>query len=488
MMNAIFFLLVFLPGISQSADVFASVEHLHRLEEAEGYMKQALTDYIEDEEERLQVIENLLEQITTVHDREEANDTYTFVGHPLNAFHLIKRFITIWPEMYAALDDVEHTNDLRDIAEDFKGVLPHPSDYDGTLLSLLRLQKIYGLSTMELSEGWLFHKRAAPLGHEHMYDIGVAALNQLHDFDVAEEWMRTARNVERPPLANVNTVDEQYRSVRDQNKERKKNGHKPQPESRTYKKYKELCTQSIYKDYVNPDPWGQFCYILSTNLPYYFHKVEILHSDPEVSMIHDFVTEREAAMIMKLGARSMVRAQVGLNEEAEASNVRVGKVAFIWDEKHGVIDAVSKRVSHLSGLNTTFPTGEPLQVVNYGIGGHYEPHYDFDVERDQRETQSEEMLTVGDRIATLMIYLNDVEIGGATVFPEFDFYVRPVSRAAVFWFNYDTAGIGDRRALHAACPVALGQKWIANKWIRQYGQELYRPCAINDDIMFDYVG
>lgn len=30
----------------------------------------------------------------------------------------------------------------------------------------------------------------------------------------------------------------------------------------------------------------------------------------------------------------------------------------------------------ITGLNVKHPYGEYLQVVNYGIGGHYEPHFD----------------------------------------------------------------------------------------------------------------
>ena len=42
---------------------------------------------------------------------------------------------------------------------------------------------------------------------------------------------------------------------------------------------------------------------------------------------------------------------------------------------------------------------ELFQVLNYGMGGEYKPHNDGQ-----------------GRIATLMIYLNDVKAGGATVF------------------------------------------------------------------------
>ena len=467
------------------ADVFASISHLKELEEAEGHMKDVLKEYIEDEEERLEIIEHILEPISQIHERDEAKDSSDFVGHPLNAFHLIKRYVTVWPQLFAALDDTEHTDPLKDIADDYNNVLPHPPDYDGALLALLRLQKVYGLSTMQLSEGWMFHKRASPLGHEHMYDLGVAALNRLRDMDTAEEWMRTARNTERPPVADLNIVDEEYRKVRDQNKERKKIPGSSNPEEpESYKRYKNLCKKSVYEQYRSDNPFGMFCYVLTTSVPFYTHKVEILHYDPEISLIHDFVTTREARAAIRTGSRFMQRAQVGLNEEAQASDVRVGKVAFVWDEKSRIANVIGKRASSLSGLNTTYPTGEPLQIVNYGIGGQYEAHYDFDIHRDKRKEESPEMKRVGDRIATLMVYLNDVDAGGATVFPEINFYVRPVARAALFWFNYDTAGKGDPRTLHAACPVALGQKWIANKWIRQYGQELHRPCNLDDDIMF----
>jgi len=33
------------------------------------------------------------------------------------------------------------------------------------------------------------------------------------------------------------------------------------------------------------------------------------------------------------------------------------------------------RVAMVTGLN--METSEELQVANYGIGGHYEPHFDF---------------------------------------------------------------------------------------------------------------
>lgn len=61
--------------------------------------------------------------------------------------------------------------------------------------------------------------------------------------------------------------------------------------------------------------------------------------------------------------------------ELEVANYRISKSAWLREPEHPVIERISRRVEHMTGLTTS--TAEELQVVNYGIGGHYEPHYDF---------------------------------------------------------------------------------------------------------------
>ena len=51
---------------------------------------------------------------------------------------------------------------------------------------------------------------------------------------------------------------------------------------------------------------------------------------------------------------------------------------------------------------------EDLQVVNYGIGGHYEPHFDF---ARKTEPDAFKELGTGNRIATILFYLSDVAAG-----------------------------------------------------------------------------
>lgn len=61
--------------------------------------------------------------------------------------------------------------------------------------------------------------------------------------------------------------------------------------------------------------------------------------------------------------------------ELEVAHYRISKSAWLKTEEHKHISDVVQRVEDMTGL--LMETAEELQVVNYGIGGHYEPHFDF---------------------------------------------------------------------------------------------------------------
>ena len=52
---------------------------------------------------------------------------------------------------------------------------------------------------------------------------------------------------------------------------------------------------------------------------------------------------------------------------------------------------------------------------------------------------------MGNRIGTLLMYLSDVEQGGATVFTKLGISVRPKKGLVVFWWNLKPDGKGDYR-------------------------------------------
>ena len=69
---------------------------------------------------------------------------------------------------------------------------------------------------------------------------------------------------------------------------------------------------------------------------------------------------------------------------------------------------------------------------------------------------------------TALIYLNDVEDGGATYFPELNISINPKKGNVLVFHNTisETTNINPR-SLHAGMPVSSGEKWAANLWFRE---------------------
>ena len=85
------------------------------------------------------------------------------------------------------------------------------------------------------------------------------------------------------------------------------------------------------------------------------------------------------------------------------------------------------------------------------------------------------------RIATTMIYLKSAKSGGRTVFPMLSLTVPPTPRGLLFWHNITPSHVPDTRALHAACPVIHGDKWIMNKWVTLAPHWNTHPCHLTRD-------
>lgn len=122
---------------------------------------------------------------------------------------------------------------------------------------------------------------------------------------------------------------------------------------------------------------------------------------------------------------------------------------------------IDARIARL--LDWPVENGEGLQILHYGPGAEYKPHHDY---FDPAEPGGEVLLQRGgQRVATVVMYLNTPERGGATTFPDVHMEVAAVKGNAVF-FSYDRAH-PMTRTLHAGAPVGAGEKWIATKWLRE---------------------
>lgn len=145
--------------------------------------------------------------------------------------------------------------------------------------------------------------------------------------------------------------------------------------------------------------------------------------------------------------------------EEKVASGRTSKGMYFRIKENEFIVKIEKRIQEL----TNFPieNGEGLQVLNYGIGEEYRPHFDFFPPNKIDEDKG------GQRVATLLIYLNDVPAGGETVFQKIGLSVVPKKGSAVYFHYGNSKGQVDRLSVHSSIPVQEGEKWVATKWIRE---------------------
>jgi prolyl 4-hydroxylase len=145
----------------------------------------------------------------------------------------------------------------------------------------------------------------------------------------------------------------------------------------------------------------------------------------------------------------------------ELNDARTSSGMFFRRGENPLVQRIEERLARL--FNWPIENGEGMQVLHYRPGAEYKPHYDY---FDPAEPGTPSILKRGgQRVATILMYLNEPEKGGGTTFPDVHFEVAPKRGNAVF-FSYDRPH-PSTKTLHGGAPVIAGEKWIATKWLRE---------------------
>ena len=145
----------------------------------------------------------------------------------------------------------------------------------------------------------------------------------------------------------------------------------------------------------------------------------------------------------------------------ETNDARTSNGMFFQRGANDIVRRIEQRIARL--LAWPLENGEGLQILQYGPGAEYKPHYDY---FDPKEPGTPTILRRGgQRVATVVMYLSEPERGGGTVFPDIGLQVAPKRGNAVF-FSYSSAH-PCTQTLHGGAPVQAGEKWIATKWLRE---------------------
>jgi prolyl 4-hydroxylase len=185
---------------------------------------------------------------------------------------------------------------------------------------------------------------------------------------------------------------------------------------------------------------------------------------PVLAVLSNVLSDEECEQLIelagpRLGRSTVVDPRTGVNAVADYRN---SEGMFFKLEESSLISRLDRRISVL--MNAPVENGEGLQVLRYGPGGHSAPHFDFLIPSN---TANEASLTrSGQRMSTLIVYLNDVPQGGETVFPAIGLSVAPRRGNAVYFEYANSRQQLDGKSLHAGAPVIEGKKWAMTKWVR----------------------
>jgi prolyl 4-hydroxylase len=195
------------------------------------------------------------------------------------------------------------------------------------------------------------------------------------------------------------------------------------------------------------------------------HDIHVLMSlrNPRIVVFSNLLTAQECDAIIE-AARPRMQRSLTVDNQSGGESVnddRTSNGMFFQRGENEVVRRLEERIARL--LHWPVENGEGLQVLHYRPGAEYKPHHDYFAPGEPGTPTI--LKRGGQRVGTLVMYLNEPVRGGGTTFPEVPLQVMPRRGNAVF-FSYDRPDPATR-TLHGGAPVLEGEKWIATKWLRE---------------------
>ncbi|XP_052079644.1 prolyl 4-hydroxylase subunit alpha-1-like isoform X14 [Mytilus californianus] len=477
--DAIFFVTVFsLKFRFVLMDFYSSIFTLTKLSENESKLISALQRFIAEQEVEGQSIDGFLKEFlkTTEKIAEDAKPIHS----PIDAFHLLKRWVDDWQKCFdialcseCTIDEPEiEFNSSRSIIESRLGGWPQRSDLDATVEAIFRLWDVYEFDLRDFLHGKIFKNnmpwKSVELLKERAKEEpeNKRLQNDFKYFESRANSILDNVTVLEKPNTNIIMIIPTTRIFYEED---------------MIRKYKTLCRR-IMKSHRHLS--RLFCFYKTTDIPIFRVKAELANIKPNIYLFHDVISDNEVDYLRNTSSEKMTRSTIledlskGTMKVAEN---RISMTAWLSDIQYPILKRITSRVKMITGLETEykerFSNTEQYQVVNYGVGGMYRPHLDALFEAASKSSGPDTNES-GERIATVMFYLSDVMYGGATVFPNVKARVSVKKGSAAFWYNTHLDGEVDTRMCHAGCPVLVGSKWVSNKWIRENGQLFKKPCGL----------
>ncbi|MEJ1288243.1 procollagen-proline 2-oxoglutarate 4-dioxygenase (proline 4-hydroxylase) alpha 1 polypeptide [Cricetulus griseus] len=423
---------ILLPQSSAHPGFFTSIGQMTDLIHTEKDLVTSLKDYIKAEEDKLEQIKQWAEKLDRLTNT-ATKDPEGFVGHPVNAFKLMKRLNTEWSELENLV--------LKDMSDGFisnltiqRQYFPNDEDQVGAAKALIRLQDTYNLDTDTISKGNLPGvKHKSFLTAEDCFELGKVAYTEA-DYYHTELWMEQAlMQLEEGEVSTIDKVSvldylsyavyqqgdldkalsltkklleldpehqrangnlRYFEYIMTKEKDTNKSASDDPSDQKTTPKKKGIAVDYLPErrkyemlcrgEGIKMTPRRQkklFCRYHDGNRNPKFILAPAKQEDewdkPRIIRFHDIISDAEIEIVKDLAKPRLSRATVHDPETGKLTTAqyRVSKSAWLSGYEDPVVSRINMRIQDLTGLDVS--TAEELQVANYGVGGQYEPHFDF---------------------------------------------------------------------------------------------------------------
>ncbi|XP_041452403.1 prolyl 4-hydroxylase subunit alpha-2-like [Drosophila obscura] len=427
-----------------------------------------------------------------------------YLSNPLHSFRLIRHMHEDWRQLEKFMRQPvgqDQINFLKEKAKEF----PSKEDAEDATEAIYRIVRTYDVQPAHLVEGLIDGVQY----NSSISAIDCFSLGTLHfqwgEYGKAVQWLYYTFNLIEPDYYSVYEVlefqssevfillarcflemdlEEEARSIL--------MAHPTLAENSEHLLNLYTNTRHVQvsedKQPALPDEFNQICRSSHQNKPSRLHcrynatttpflrlaplQMEELSLDPYIVAYHNVLSDAEVAEVERVAEPLLVRAEFGMNMNLKYK-VRTALGAWIPDYNMDVsglpvVQRVLRRIHDMTGL--IMNDHQFLQLIKYGFGGHYDLHFDFSND-SLPITQA-----MGDRMATVLFYLNDARHGGSTVFSRLQLKVPSERGKVLFWYNMrGETHDRDTQTIHGSCPVIDGTKTVLSCWIHELDQMFIQP-------------
>jgi len=182
-----------------------------------------------------------------------------------------------------------------------------------------------------------------------------------------------------------------------------------------------------------------------------FPNVKQIHNYPPMFYVEKFLSSNECKMLISMSDKK-VKISLVVDKQTGAGVPHPSRTSESCYYGYDLKWLIS-RVHRLTGIPQE--QQEPAQFTRYVSGQFYQSHLDA----------LDNVGNNGQRIATVLIYLNNVQKGGATFFNNLNVRIQPKEGDAIIFFPAKMDGTILDSMIHTA-EDASDTKWVSQIWLR----------------------